>query len=146
MPSTFHLRVRALCYADHKVLLTRWKGADHTFLPGGHVEPGEGLAAALLREIKEELGVDCNIRSYLGAIEQVYAKESAKHHEIVHVFLIDAAALKPSETPTPLEPEYEFLWSTIDDLDANNLQPAITRNLIRRWVSGDRSPWWDSAL
>jgi 8-oxo-dGTP pyrophosphatase MutT (NUDIX family) len=38
-------------------LLATAKGTDEWVLPKGHVEPGESLAEAALREVKEETGV-----------------------------------------------------------------------------------------
>lgn len=53
--------VVAIIVRDGRILLTQRSGAsDFPFLwesPGGKVEPGEELDAALLRELREELGV-----------------------------------------------------------------------------------------
>ncbi|MDO8470770.1 MAG: NUDIX domain-containing protein [bacterium] len=43
---------------DRKVLVTRSKGKDAWYIPGGKREQGETDEQALLREIKEELSVD----------------------------------------------------------------------------------------
>jgi 8-oxo-dGTP diphosphatase len=56
-----HTCVGALMLRDGRVLLGR-RSAHKTCagcwdVPGGHVEPGETLAAALRRELKEELGI-----------------------------------------------------------------------------------------
>ena len=45
-------------------------------LPGGKIESNEYVSAAVLREIKEEVGVDCSIDAYLGTIsELVYSED-----------------------------------------------------------------------
>ncbi len=53
----------ALIEGDKKVLITRrnikMKIFPHAWvLPGGHVEPGETLEEAVIRELMEETGVD----------------------------------------------------------------------------------------
>src|SRR5690606_40278865 len=49
---------------DGRVLMVRQaynnrygKGAGHWFVPGGYVQPGETLAEAVVREIREETGI-----------------------------------------------------------------------------------------
>ncbi|MFI9307421.1 NUDIX domain-containing protein [Streptomyces triculaminicus] len=41
-----------------RVLAARSRGKDAYYLPGGKPEPGESAHQALIREIREELGVD----------------------------------------------------------------------------------------
>lgn len=43
---------------DQQILGTRTKGKDIFYIPGGKREPGESDAAALIREIREELDVE----------------------------------------------------------------------------------------
>ena len=54
--------VAAVVVRDGRVLLTRRNAGSHLGglweFPGGKVEPGEEPASALVREIKEELGVE----------------------------------------------------------------------------------------
>ncbi len=43
---------------DGRVLAARSRGKDKFYLPGGKREPGESDAETLVREIREELGVE----------------------------------------------------------------------------------------
>ncbi|MFC9895152.1 NUDIX domain-containing protein [Nocardia sp. NPDC127579] len=46
-----------LCVEDGRLLAVRTQGRDAFYLPGGKPEPGETLARALVREVREEVGV-----------------------------------------------------------------------------------------
>jgi 8-oxo-dGTP pyrophosphatase MutT (NUDIX family) len=49
--------------ADGRVLAARSRGKDKFYLPGGKREPGETDAETLVREIREELGVEIAVAS-----------------------------------------------------------------------------------
>lgn len=59
--STIKSRVRAIICHNNKLLLVQLKGYTTWCLPGGGIEPGEGVVEALERELMEELGVKANI-------------------------------------------------------------------------------------
>lgn len=57
------VRVAAVILLDGRILLVRHRfGADvYHLLPGGGVEAGETLEQALVREVREETGLECSI-------------------------------------------------------------------------------------
>jgi ADP-ribose pyrophosphatase YjhB (NUDIX family) len=59
------LTIRPAAYAvmvrDGRVLLLRMKHTGKFHLPGGGIEPGERLEAALARELREETGLEVEI-------------------------------------------------------------------------------------
>ncbi|WP_250283609.1 MULTISPECIES: (deoxy)nucleoside triphosphate pyrophosphohydrolase [unclassified Frankia] len=55
-------RVLACCRRGPSALAGGWE------FPGGKVEPGEDEAAALVRECREELGVDIEVGALLGEV------------------------------------------------------------------------------
>jgi 8-oxo-dGTP diphosphatase len=62
-------------------------------LPSGKVEPGEALDAALIREVKEETGLDVSaIQHYLGSFD--YTSGSGRPSRQFN-FVVDVAAAEP---------------------------------------------------
>lgn len=55
---------------------------------GGSIEFGELAAAALIREFREELGVEVTIAGPPTVMENLYAHEGAQGHEILFLFEI----------------------------------------------------------
>lgn len=144
MPTT-HILARAVVRAASRVLLVRAEGTPHTFLPGGHREPGEGLAECLRRELREELGAAATVGAYLGAVEHRWRRDDTPQYEINHCFATRLPALSPSAAPPSREASLSFEWVETDQLGAATLQPAPLRTLLSR--PGARStPWWASTL
>ncbi len=80
------------------------------FLPGGRVYKGEGLRAAALRKLKEEVGLRGRVRKLLGAGEQFvkdgyYPKVSA--HVVSFIFLVDTKSKKSVQLDSQSE---AFAW------------------------------------
>ena len=63
---------RGVCISDGHVLLCRPKGGAYSYLPGGHIEFGETGREALVREIREELGVEASAGRFLGVVENSF--------------------------------------------------------------------------
>jgi 8-oxo-dGTP diphosphatase len=143
-----HILARALILQEQPagtaVLLAQNVGKSHTFLPGGHVDPGEGLMHALVRELDEELGVSARVVTYLGVAEHQFTEDGKAHYEVNHVFL--AELREPLIEPHSREAHLRFLWCPVAALDEHNLQPEPLRALIARHVAGDTGIWWGSTL
>lgn len=56
-----------LCARDGAVLAVRSRGSDAFYLPGGKPEAGETAEQALVREVREELGIDLSPSSLTAA-------------------------------------------------------------------------------
>lgn len=79
---------RAVIVSENQLVVCKAKGRDSYFLPGGHVEFGELAKDALVREIKEEMGVDATVGEFIDVVENIYEQDGMKHHEVNLVFSV----------------------------------------------------------
>lgn len=119
-----HVAVAVIQDEQGQVLLSR--RPEHTHqgglweFPGGKVEAGEGISAALRREIKEELGLDVSAHSPLIRVTHHYADKSV----LLDVHRVTAFSGVPSGLEgQPIE------WVGLDDFDAYPL-PAADRPIV----------------
>lgn len=120
---------RGVCVKDGKLLLCRAKGGKSTYLPGGHIEFGETGRAALVREVKEELGVGASAGAFLGALENSFMQNGKPHAEINLVYAMALADGVDAENLKSQEDWIEFEWLDLKDLDSANLLPEAFRAL-----------------
>jgi 8-oxo-dGTP pyrophosphatase MutT (NUDIX family) len=62
-PPVLRIAAAMLVRADGRTLLVRKRGTTTFMQPGGKIDPGETAQLALVRELKEELGISINIQS-----------------------------------------------------------------------------------
>ena len=146
METKWHLRARAVIYENGKCLVVRTKNGSHSFLAGGHVESGESVPAALEREMLEETGRKCEIKEYLGAIENAWIKDGGREWEITHFFHVVIPDLEADSHILPAEEGFDFLWINSDEFEKLNLLPVPLRNLMKNWAGGDTTIWWASTM
>ena len=122
--------VAAIIRRDDQILIT--KRPDHVHLaglwefPGGKVESGESLEAALHREIREELGVEITVDREFFSVAHEYPDKS------VHLHFFDCTILRGE--PQPLEVA-DLRWVKTAELLDFEFPPADVE-LIRRLRSG----------
>lgn len=131
------LLARGVVVLDSKLLVCHTKGAENTYLPGGHVEFGEKARDALVREIQEELGRDASAGRFLGACEHSFIQKGERHCEINMVFEMTVDGVVACEAPTSEEDYIEFLWLDIDELENSNLEPRVLRASLAKWLAAD---------
>jgi len=115
---------RGVAIADGKILLCRAKGGKSTYLPGGHIEFGETGREALVREVKEELGVDSTAGSFLGVVENSFLQHGKPHSEINLVYELNLPATNCQLPTASCEEWIEFEWCPLAELKGANLLPA----------------------
>jgi 8-oxo-dGTP pyrophosphatase MutT (NUDIX family) len=140
------LLARGVLVHEEHVLLVKNIRKQHMFLPGGHIEFAESARAALVREIKEELGVTISIDRFLGAAEHRWKEKKHTHAEINLLFIMHCPSLESSSAPVSLETKIAFIWHPLSDLVSVNFQPAVLRTLLPKWTKNDLRTCWASSF
>ena len=88
---------RGVCVIDGKVLLCFPKDRSYAYLPGGHIEFGETGRVALVREMKEETGLDATAGELLGVVESSFVQKGERHCEINLIYEMKVESLRGSK-------------------------------------------------
>ena len=113
---------RGVCIIDGKVLLCLPKDRSYSYLPGGHIEFGETGREALVREMKEETGLDATAGDLLGVVESSFVQKGEKHCEINLIYRMEVRGGE-GERVRSCEDWICFDWVDCDKLDTANLLP-----------------------
>ncbi len=103
--------VDTLIVKDNKILLIKRGGEpfkDHWALPGGYLDWDEDLAQAVVREVREELGVDGTIVRLLGIYSQ---PERHPQQALVAAFVVNIEG-----RPTPGDDAADCAWFELNEL------------------------------
>ena len=126
---------RGLIRTGDHILVCRNVKHGYCYLPGGHIEFAEPAAAALRRELHEELGDETASQMTVGPLllvnEGSFRAGKHIHHEINMVFHVEH---RLSETPPPLasaEPKIAFDWLDLAALPEADLRPST----IKAWLA-----------
>lgn len=130
------IRVAAILQDGETVLLVRQRGphGEHWLLPGGGVERGETLAAALRREVREETGLLVE-PGRLAILGESIAPRGDRH--LVHLCF---HARRTGELPgAPVDGVVrERRWWPLSSLGELALHPPIAAELLRTCRHGGR--------
>ena len=146
MSSQIELIVRGVQILSGEVLVVKQVDASHAFLPGGHVAFLESAEKALAREIREELGRDVSIKSFIGMIEHTYLSGTSRKHELNILFAVEIEGVVPGEDPVSLENHLTFFWQPIDRLSEVNVQPHFLQTLLPSLPENPIWAVWASSL
>ena len=113
---------RGVCVIDGKVLLCYPKDRSYAYLPGGHIEFGETGREALVREMKEETGLEATAGGLLGVVESQFVQKGERHCEINLIYEMKVEKLKVEKLKS-MEDWICFDWVSCDKINDVNLLP-----------------------
>jgi len=133
----FLYRVAGVAIRGGKVLIHSWEGQTAFFcLPGGRVSMGEPAAAAIAREMREELACEVRVGRLLWLIENLFTHNGIAHHEIglyFEITLPEGVPQASGEAWTGHEEdgsEMYFRWQPLDRLGEIDLKPSCLKSLL----------------
>ncbi len=141
MPGQVRVIALALFRQDDRILVLEGydpvKGETFYRLPGGGVEFGEYGQAAIVREMREELGAEIEGVRYLTTLESVFVYAGQQGHEVALLYEASFADRSFYARPAFLGREndgsiFKMLWKRLAALaaDANPLYPEG----LMRWL------------
>lgn len=135
----FSYRVAGILIHDGKVLLQRPRFNDGYSIPGGHISFGETTAETLIREYKEEIGLDIAIERLILVGENFWSWDGKPCHQICLYYLISM----PGHSQIPLDGifqarddmegelvDLDFCWIPLKELDEIILYPKSIKQYI----------------
>jgi 8-oxo-dGTP diphosphatase len=114
---------------DCLLLIRRGRGpaAGEWSVPGGRVAAGETLAEAVVRELREETGLEAVCGELVGWVERI----SAEHHFVIFDFavtVLDPSALRAGDDAA------EAAWVALDEVAGYRLVEGLAEFLHENGV------------
>ncbi len=123
---------------DRLLLIKRGRGPaiGQWSVPGGRVEPGETLAAAVEREVREETGLKVDCGPFIGWVERI--------SDDYHYLIMDFHASPAPQTGEAGRPDLvagddaaEAVWVPLDQLGRYELVAGMAAFLVDHGIIAD---------
>ncbi|HEV7536443.1 MAG TPA: NUDIX domain-containing protein [Acidimicrobiia bacterium] len=131
MPSNPEVAVGAVVRRGVEILLVRrgrGTAVGQWAIPGGRVEFGEGLKAAVAREVREETGLDVRVGRFLGWAERM-GDDPAPYHYVILDFA--AEVIDPDAAARAGDDADDVAWVPTNALETYPLVAGLAEFLRR---------------
>jgi 8-oxo-dGTP pyrophosphatase MutT (NUDIX family) len=130
----FNYRAAAVWIIDGHILLHRQADDSYWALPGGRVMMGEDSKTSLIREMKEELGVEVQVERMLWLTENFFNYRGMPFHEIGLYYFVSCPALPSIWRKGPfhgLEGErLVYQWVSLNELSSMTVYPSFLQETL----------------
>ncbi|MFP4021332.1 MAG: NUDIX domain-containing protein [Halanaerobium sp.] len=124
--------------SEDKVLICKSNKWNQQYvIPGGHIELGETMEETLLREVKEETGLEVYDVKLLGITESIYS-ESFQNKK--HFIFVDFICRSDSNQVVLNEEAQSYQWIDLSEIEDYKLE-EFTANLLKELRKGDKSEY-----
>lgn len=137
----FKFRVCGILEHEGKYLVVKIDGNKFYCLPGGHVELDEDTEMAVLREMKEELGFDVDIKRLISVNQNFFKTNDGKPFHEIGFYYVVTAKNDRDVNPNDYEREeidkgmlrhLEFKWVTAQQLKEISFRPTFVADILDR--------------
>ena len=141
--------VGAIIFRDDRVLLVQ-RGSEPSYgkwsIPGGLVELGESLQEAVLREVREEVGLEVKVLDLVVALDRVIPDHAGRIE--YHYILLDFLCECPAGEPFPASDVLNCAFVPILSLNRYDLTRGTERAIQRAQAQaqGIQQTTYDSFL
>lgn len=139
----FNYRVCAVILDGERILTMHDERSPYYYLPGGRVRMGERAEDAVLREVREELGIEVRIVRPLWLSQSFFNEDVVRvdYHELCLYFLVDASATdlltRGDRFRGPeLRHVHDFEWLPFERLKDEYFYPLFLKTEIYRLPEG----------
>lgn len=123
----FNFRVSCVIQFEDRTLLHKKQGDGFWNLIGGRVKIGENSEQAIIREIKEELGCECEVKKAFKFSENFFEFQDKKYHEILLIYRVK---LEEKAMFNQFQDKLIFQWFTKEELEKLTIKPYFTKELL----------------
>ena len=128
--TVFGVRATALIVKDNRLLVVEDEDGFYTI--GGAIQVDEATEDAVVREVKEELGVASRAVQLAFIVENRFEQAGIHYHNIEFHYLVDLL----EDAPLVMQEDTKQLpcrWIALDDIHTVDLKPAFLKSALPEW-------------
>lgn len=128
--TVFGVRATALIVEEGKLLVVEDEDGFYTI--GGAIQVGERTEEAVIREVKEELGVKAQAGQLAFVVENRFEQAGVHFHNIEFHYLVDLLEDAPL-TMQEDERQLPCRWIALNQLHTVPLKPGFLKTVLPEW-------------
>ena len=136
----FNCRVNGICIKDKKILLSKLKTDKYWTFVGGKVEFDEATDTAILREYREEIGVDLQIDKLIALIENFFELHGDSWHQYVFFYQLrddnDVLEFFKGERQIADEEDGVYRWFDLSEVNSISIKPDCSKDILQKLSQG----------